>query len=164
MLAGGELVIDHAALSLADTLNDDLLGRLRRDAPELARIDRHFDLAAELGALGDLLRLLKRELNGGVFDLLLRHHIAQNVHIDLFLFLVHLHDHVVRRIGIVLAEGSQHSLVDLVVHILAGNAFLPFDILDGTEKFCVHAVSSVKCPRAALRWRSFSFRSGGRPP
>ena len=39
MLLGGELLVDDAALGLADALDDDLLGSLGRDAPKLLGLD-----------------------------------------------------------------------------------------------------------------------------
>ena len=73
-----KLVEDHAALGLADALNDDLLGRLGGDAAEGLRLDLHVHEIAELCVRVDLARGVERDLGGGgddlVDDLLLRIH------------------------------------------------------------------------------------------
>ena len=78
VLLRGEALEDHAALGLADALNDDLLGRLGGDAAEGLRLDLHVHEIAELCVRVDLARGVERDLGGGgddlVDDLLLRIH------------------------------------------------------------------------------------------
>ena len=79
MLLGGEGIEDHAALGLADALNDDLLGGLGGDAAERLRLHVDIDEVAEVGVLVDLAGLVERDLRGGredvVDDLLLHVHV-----------------------------------------------------------------------------------------
>ena len=56
VLLRGEALEDHAALGLADALNDDLLGRLGGDAAEGLRLDLHVHEIAELCVRVDLAR------------------------------------------------------------------------------------------------------------
>ena len=63
-----ELVVDVLALVFADALQDDLLGRLRGDAAEVARRILDQDLAAELGVALDLAGVGQRDLHLVVLD------------------------------------------------------------------------------------------------
>lgn len=65
VLLRGEALEDHAALGLADALNDDLLGRLGGDAAEGLRLDLHVHEIAELCVRVDLARGVERDLGGG---------------------------------------------------------------------------------------------------
>ena len=47
-LASEEVAEDLLALGIADLLQDDLLGRLRADAPEIDRLEGLFDVVADL--------------------------------------------------------------------------------------------------------------------
>ena len=136
MLLGVELLVDHAALRLADALNDDLLGCLRRDAAELLGLDRDADHVADLGALADAVRRFLADLNIRVDDA--RDDRLRDDHLDLLLVLVENDLHVVLTVGRVLAERRQHGLTDLLIHIFARNTFFFFDICNCVKKFCVH--------------------------
>ena len=136
VLLGGELVVDDAALGLADALDDDLLGSLGGDAAELLGLHRDRDRVAHLGAAADLLGGLENDLVAGVL-----HRLDDGLvhdHLDLLLVLVQQHLDVVLALGIVPAEGGQHGLLDLVVHIGAGDALFLLDVLDGFKEFSVH--------------------------
>ncbi len=141
MLLGGELLVNDAALRLADALDDDLLCRLGGDAAELLGLHGNGDQIAELGAAADLPGGLEIDLVAGVLDLL--HHGLHDVHLDALLVLVDDDLDIVLTLGIVAAESRQHGLTDFIVHIVAGNAFFLLDVLDGFKKFSVHA--SLSC-------------------
>ena len=136
MLLGGELLVDDAALGLADTLDDDLLRRLGGDAAELLGLHGDSDHIAGLALADDLLCGLRVDLVAGVLDLL--HHGLEHIHLDALLLLVEDDLHVVLALGIVAAEGRQHGLTDLVVHVIAGDTLFLFNILDGFKKLSVH--------------------------
>ena len=136
VLLGVELLVDHAALRLADALNDDLLGSLRRDAAELLGLDRDADHVADLGALADAVRRLLADLDIRVDDA--RDDRLLDDHLDLLFRLVENDLHVVLAVGRVLAERRQHGLTDLLIHIFARNTFFFFDICNCVKKFCVH--------------------------
>ena len=136
MLLGGELLIDDAALGLTDALDDDLLGSLGRDASELLGLHGDAQLVAELCALVDFLCRLKNDLVAGVLDLF--HDGLDDVHLNALAVLFEDDLHIVLALGIVAPEGGQHGLLDLIVHIAAGNALFFFDILNGLKKICVH--------------------------
>ena len=143
VLVGGKLVIDHAALGLANALDDDLLGRARGDAAEFLGVHRDADLHAGLRFLVIFLRLGLRHLDRGVFYLL--HDVGDDEHLHLLRVLVDLDDRVVGGVGMLAAEGRQDGLVYLVEHILAGNTLLPFNILNSAEELGVHGeITSVQ--------------------
>ena len=136
VLLGIEFFINHAALRLADALNDDLLCSLRRDAAELLGLDRDADHVADLGALADAVRRLLADLNIRVDDA--RDDRLLDDHLDLLFVLVENDLHIVLAVGRVLAERRQHGLTDLLIHIFARNTFFFFDICNCVKKFCVH--------------------------
>ena len=136
VLLGGELFINQAAFGLADALNDDLLGGLRRDAAELLGLDRDGDGFAQLGPAGNLLRAVKIDLVIGVGDLFDDELV--DLHLDAFFIFIQDDLDVVLVLGVVAAERGEHRLADLIVHIVAGNAFFLFNVFDGCEKFCIH--------------------------
>ena len=61
-----------------------------------------------------------------------------HLHVDALLLLIQNDLHVVLVLGMVTAEGRQHCLADLVIHIGPGNPLFLFDILNGSKEFCVH--------------------------
>ena len=65
--AGEEIVQQLLALGVADPLQDDLLRRLRADAPEVDRLQGLLDVVLELDVRVLLLRLGERHLLRGVF-------------------------------------------------------------------------------------------------
>ena len=136
VLFGVELLVDHAALRLANALNDDLLGSLRRDAAELLGLDRDADHVADLGALADAVRRFLTDLHIRIDHA--RDNRLLDDHFDLLFCLIENDLHVVLAIGRVLAERRQHGLTDLLVHIFARNTFFFFDICNCVKKFCVH--------------------------
>ena len=136
MLLGGELLIDQASLRFADALDDDLLGRLGRDAAELLGLHRDGHGVAGLGPLGVLLRGVLVDLMGGVGDLF--HDQLVHLHVDALLLFIQNDLDIVLVLGMITAEGRQHGLADLVIHIGSGNTLFFFDILNGSKEFCVH--------------------------
>ena len=142
MLLGGELFIYDAALRLTDALNDDLLCSLSRDAAELLRLDRHGDNVAHLGTAAVLLCGFENNFVAGILDLF--DDGLVDVHLKALLLLVKDDLNIILALGIVLAEGCKHGLLDLLVHIAAGNALFFFDILDCFKKFSVHFILSIQ--------------------
>ena len=131
-----ELLVYDAALCLTDSLNDNLLCSLSGNASELLGVNGDLYGTADLGSLGNGLCSIKIELSCGVFDLLNNFHL--DIHIDLLLFFVHIYDNIVSSIGIILAESCHHCLMDLVIHILSGNALFLLESFNGNKKFSVH--------------------------
>ena len=144
MLLGGKLLIDQAALGLADALDDDLLCRLGGNAAELFGLHRDGNKVAKLGAAAVFLRGLEIDLMAGIRHLV--HDGFHHVHLDAFFVLVENDLHVVLALGVVAAEGRQHGLTDFVVHIIAGDSLFLLNVLDGFKKFCVHA-DSLSCSK-----------------
>ena len=119
VLLGVELVIDHAVLGLAQTLNDDLLAVAGGDAAEFHIFHRNIHHAAQLVFGAALFGVLQRDLVGGIHDLL--HDLLLHVHAQVVLVLVHVHDHVLHALVIPLIGGGQ-GLNDLAHHEVLGNA------------------------------------------
>ena len=147
MLFRRECVEDHAALCLADALDDDLLGRLRSDAAEVLRL--HIDVyqIAQLRGLADLAGRVERDFRGG----------GDNVIDDLFL---HIHVHVVVLdldedvVGVailVLFVCSDESLRDLLDHVALRNPAFFFKLRKRCKNFGIHNFlnSSLKTRREA---------------
>ena len=136
------ILIDTApvrgSMRVTDALNDDLLSSLRRDAAELLCFDRDADNVADVRLFFVALRLVEQDLRGVVYVLALFYNGLENEHGDGFLSLVHDDFHVILAVGIVPLEGGQKSLLDLLLHVPAGNALFLFDLLDGVKKFGVH--------------------------
>ena len=70
VLLGSKLFYDHAALSFADTLDDDLLCGLGSDTAEVCDLDLDADLIAQLRICGILHSVLDGDLAGGVIVVL----------------------------------------------------------------------------------------------
>ena len=136
MLLGSKLLIDNAALRLPDTLGDDLLGLLGRNAAELFGLDGDIHRIAQLRPAADLLGRLQIDLMAGILHLV--HHGLGDIHLDPALLLVQVDCHVILAFGVILAESGQHGLLDLVVHIAAGNALFLFDGFNRLKEFSVH--------------------------
>ena len=157
MLLGGEGIKDHAALGLADALNDDLLGSLGGDAAEGLRLDVHVHKVAQLGVLADLAGGVEGDLRRGrqnvVHDLLL------DVHVHIVA--VHLDEHVVGIAFLVLFIGGNQSLRDLVDHIRLRDTALLLKLSQCGKNFGVHFSSFllVKNPHEAVPWRPRFFQS-----
>ena len=139
MLLGGELLIDDAPLRLADALDNDLLCRLGSDTAKLLGLNGDADHVAQLGPAADLLGGFQVDLHVGVLNLL--HHGLFHAHFNALFILIQENLHVVAALRIVPAEGGQHGLVDLVVHVASGNTLFLLDILYSFKKFCVHFIN-----------------------
>jgi len=134
VLLRGEGVEHHAALGLADALDDDLLGGLGGNAAESLRFDIHVHEVAQLGMLVNLLRGVERDLGRG------RKHILDDLFLDIHLHVVvlDLDEHVVGIAVLVLFIGRDESLRDLVDHIGLRDAPFLFQLRQRGENFCVH--------------------------
>ena len=104
MLFGGKLLIDDAALGFANALNDDLLGGLGSDAPELLGLHGDGDHVAELGAANDLFRALLIDLVVGILHRLNDRLVDD--HLNALFILVEDDLDVVLAAGIIPAEGG----------------------------------------------------------
>ena len=155
VLLGGELIIDHAPLGLAHTLDDHLAGGLGGDAAEVTGLDLDADHVAQLG-LGQLgAGHLQAHLGAGVVDLL--HHVLLDEHADGTLLLVGLHADVVAHAFVIPLVGGHQSLGDLLQHIGLGNALFLLNQVDGGKK--LHPVQFIGLLRfrVLLRHSSISF-------
>ena len=119
VLLAAPLVIDHAVLGLPQALNDDLLAVAGGDTAELHVLHREVHHTAQLVLGADMAGLLQRDLVGGVHDLL--HDLLLDVHPQVVLLLVHVHDHVLHALVIPLIGGGQ-GLNDLAHHKVLGDA------------------------------------------
>ena len=141
MLSGGEAVKDHAALGLADALDDDLLGGLGGNASEGLGLDLLVDQVAEGAVRIDPAGGLKLDLGGGgddlVHDLLLRVHPQGG--------LVELYEHVVGIAGAVLFISGKQGLRDLFDHVVSRDAALALKLLERCEDFGMGIVGVVGC-------------------
>jgi hypothetical protein len=99
-------------------LEDDLLGRLRRDAPELFLALRELDLVLELDAGGvllavhpiDVLRVTQRDLGGRVLDRL--DDLLHGEELDVSRLVVQARLEVLAVLAIGLARGRQNGFLD----------------------------------------------------
>ena len=136
MLFRIELLIDQAALRLANSLNDHLLCRLRRDPAELLCLHRDPDGVAHLGSLGDLFCRIRVDLMGGVRHFLDNQFV--HLHVNALFILIENDLDIILILRMVAPKRRQHRLTDLIVHIGSRDALFLFDILDGSKEFCIH--------------------------
>ena len=141
MLLAGILVGDHAALSLADALNNDLLGSGGGDTAKILGFHVDADLVAQLGILGIGASLLQGHLGGGVEDFL--HNGLDGVHGDGAGLLINVDEHVVQRgaLGIALIQrfvGGYQCLRDPVQHVFLLNTLFLFQIFQGFDHLTCH--------------------------
>jgi len=156
MLLGGEALKDHAPLRLADALNDDLLGRLRRNAAEGLRLNFDIDKVALLCVGVDLAGGVQRDLRGGGDDL-----------VDDLLLGVHLHfllgqldENVVRVAVLVLFIGRDQRLRDTLDHVIHRDAALFFQLAQSRKNLSVRVhVVLLKIPREAAPERPPLFQT-----
>ena len=135
------VLADHpAALGLADGLNDDLLGRLRRDAAEVFCFDFVLVNVAELDFLLVQPRLVQRDLGERVLDGFDHGKLHEHPHVALFG--VELDAHVLVAV-VFLAEGGQQRVLDLFHHLLLGDALFLFEQLERLKKFLIHLFLSA---------------------
>ena len=129
VLLGVELVIDHAVLRLAQALDDHLLAVAGGDTAEFHVLHRDVHHAAQLILGAALAGVLQRDLVGGIHDLL--HDLLLDVHPQIVLVFVHVHDHILHALVIPLIGGGQ-SLNDLAHHEVLGDA--PFLLQHGQRR------------------------------
>ena len=134
MLFGRERVEDHAALCLADALDNDLLGGLGGDAAKVLRANIDIHEVSELGVLVDLPGSVERNFGCG------REHVVDHlflyVHLEIAVF--YLDEHVIGIAFLVLFIRRDECLRDLVDHVLLRNAALFFELGQRRENFSVH--------------------------
>ena len=132
MLLGVVFVVDHAALCLAQALNDDLLAVARGDAAELDVVDREVDDVANVILGGNGLGFVKAHLRAGVLDLF--DDFLLHEHFQLALALVHVDHHVFHALVVALVGGGKR-LNDLIHHKGLGNAAFLFQHRKCCEDF-----------------------------
>ena len=134
MLFRRECVEDHAALCLADALDDDLLGSLGSDAPEV--LGAHVDVyqISQLGVLVDLARGVERNFGGR------REHVVDDffLHIHLEVSVFNLDEYVIGIAFLVFFIRRDQRLRDLVDHVLLRDAALFFQLRQRRKNFSVH--------------------------
>lgn len=161
-LAVLELVERELALGVADLLDDDLLGRLRRDAAE--RVGRHVEAEAERVAdehLGvDVDGFLERDLLLRVLDRLDDGLVLVDVDLSGVVVVLRLDvavhaEHPTRR-GL---DGRLHDLDDRV----ARDVLLVVDRVDQLRELAGDHASSWTSPATGGSWASACPGIGGRP-
>ena len=135
MLLGREGVEDHAALCFADTLDDDLLGRLRGDTAEVLRLHVDVYKVAQLRGLADSAGRVERNFRGGgddvVDDLLL--------HVHMHIVVLDLDEDVVGVAVLVLFVCSDESLRDLLDHVALRDPAFFFKLRKRCKNFGIHS-------------------------
>ena len=135
---GGIALVHGTALSLADALDDDLLGGLGGDAAELGDVHGNGDGVAQLDV---------GVVAAGGVDVDLQSDIGQLLHNGLDLvhaqtFLTDAHDNVlsgdVAMILAVLAVGVGQSLLQAVDHVLHGNALELLQLAQAFKDLLAH--------------------------
>ena len=118
-------------LGFADLLEDDLLGGLRRDAPQRIRRSSEYGSSdTDLGRGIDAPRFAERHL---VHRILYRlHHFFHRVEADRAGLGIHVR-HIVLVGAIVLARGNQHRVLHRVEHNLRIDAFFFAQDFDGLK-------------------------------
>ena len=132
VLLGVVFVVDHAALGLAQALNDDLLAVARGDSAELDVVDREVDDVANIILGGNGLGFVKAHLRAGVLDLF--DDFLLHEHFQLALALVHVDHHVFHALVVALVGGGER-LNDLIHHKGLGNAAFLFQHRKCCEDF-----------------------------
>ena len=126
--------LDEAALCLADALDDDLLGGLGSDAPEV--LGAHVDVyqVAQLSVLVDLARGVERNFGGR------REHVVDDLflHIHLEVSVFDLDEYVIGIAFLVFFIRRDQRLRDLVDHVLLRDAALFFQLRQRRKNFSVH--------------------------
>ena len=137
MLAGAVLIVSHAALGLADALNDDLLGSLCCNAAELLGLDANADKVTQRYTRADLLCVFQRNLGQRILCLV--DNFLGCVHVDGLFVHIRLYIYVVAlETVVVLFIRGQQCLTYAIEHIIDRNSFFFFQLLQCCKKFCVH--------------------------
>ena len=141
VLLGGKLLNDHAALGLADTLDNDLLCGLGSDAAEISNLDLDADLVAQLGIGRIFHRVFDGDLAGGV--IVVFHDGLNSVHGNGAGVLVDVDEQIVQSSA--LGGGLVHSLIgccqglrNSVEHISLLDALFLLQVLKRFDHLDVH--------------------------
>ena len=133
------LVVNRVALGFPHLLKDDLLGQLRRNASQNAfglLVD--LQLAAQLDVGIDLARVVQRDLQDGILDLL--RSLDNRLHresADLAGFLVQFGAQVFLRL-VILARGDNNGIFHRADDNLRINAFFPAQRVDRVVELTCH--------------------------
>ena len=122
------LGVHLAALGLLEALADDVLSRLRGDAPEVLCLERDGVFIARLAAFLFLLGLLQRDLGSGVL-----HFLDDGLNDDGHVFILDL---------VVLLHGDHDGVFDFFQQVIGGQAAFLFQHGQCFKKFCVHFFQS----------------------
>ena len=145
------LVVNRVALGLAHLLKDDLLGQLRRNAPQNVGRLIGAQLAADLGRGIDALGIVQRDLGDGIFDLVgVFDDRPDRVGPDLAAFLVQFGAQILLGL-VVLSGGDDDGIFHRADHDLRIDAFLPAESVDYVVQFTCHKLM----PPYLLNERSF---------
>ena len=135
--AGENLMLfrrECAPFGLPDALDDDLLGGLGSDAPEV--LGAHVDVyqISQLGVLVDLARGVERNFGGR------REHVVDDffLHIHLEVSVFDLDEYVIGIAFLVFFIRRDQRLRDLVDHVLLRDAALFFQLRQRRKNFSVH--------------------------
>ncbi|MEZ4612560.1 MAG: hypothetical protein R2838_20340 [Caldilineaceae bacterium] len=79
--AMGKILVDRVARGLADALQDDLLGRLRRNAAEVGRLGLHLDDVAQLHPCDQIAGIIQRYLRPLVEDVFHDFTLGEDTHV-----------------------------------------------------------------------------------
>ena len=176
------LLEHHVALGLADPLQDDLLGGLRGDPPEVVRGDvADLDLVLEVAQARrvDVRRLRDDDLAGlrvhaalerarglllGLVEELVLEVLGQQELLDdeVAGVAVHAHAGVARRAGLLLV-GRQQRVFERAHQLLLGDALLSPESLDCFDDLCGHVLSPPRGSNDGCRRRRSRRRRCPRP-
>ncbi len=143
MLLGGKLLIFQSAFRLAYALDDDLFGRLRRDASKVTRYDVLFNFVPELGVVFERTRLFKAQFRLRVFDHF--HDGLGEIHAHFFFDIVEFYCYVFSGTGMIASKRRNQRLCNFLLHELTRDAFFFFYLRDGIKEFGVHDVQYLPC-------------------
>ena len=151
------ILLNHdAPLGLSDALNDHLLCNLCGNPAKVFGLHLNLQQIAHIQMPSCmLLCFLHGEFGNRIGNLL--HHRHLTVHMECSLFSVNGHPHIVA--AHFLLHGTQQCCFHLFQHVLLGNAFLSFQILQSRNYFVAHFLFPFF--HLTFRFSSFSDRSAG---
>ena len=140
-------VVDHAALCLADALDDHLLGRLRRDAPEVTGRDLHFHDIAQLVLVAHR-RVVHRDFQLRIFNLI--HNLLLRVNRNLAGDGVQRHACIGGGVKVLFVGGHQRLFDGFEQNLLFDSAGFA-KLVQRFNKLNVHAFTPPLCPHIRSR-------------
>jgi hypothetical protein len=160
-LAAGELVEDDVALGLAEPLEDDLLGRLGVDAPEVLGVELlGLDELAHPGVGLVLASLIHRELGERVLDLV--DDVLRPEHSDLAGLRIDADVNVLVAFGPPIR--GLDGFLDRPDQLLAGDLLLGVELEEGAHEITTHAAPPALSVFAATHKRNVGVTHVTRRP